>query len=77
VYFCQNQNCKTILDRDYNAALNLQNEGISILKEGYESENNNNNTVATTGINACGLVSIETRLKQEKRGFQQSVMAVV
>ena len=76
VYFCQNQNCKTILDRDYNAALNLQNEGISILKEGYESENNNNNTVATTGINACGLDSVESRVKQEKRRFQHPVMVV-
>ena len=76
MYFCQNQNCKTILDRDYNAALNLQNEGISILKEGYESENNNNNTVATMGINACGLDSVESRVKQEKRRFQHPVMVV-
>ena len=75
VYVCQN--CKSVLDRDYNAALNLRNEGIRILKEGFELEKNKKNTVATTGINACGLVSIETRLKQEKRGFQQSVMAVV
>jgi putative transposase len=73
VYLCSN--CKAVLDRDYNAALNLQREGIRILKEGCELEDNNN-TVATTGINACGLVSVETRLNQEKRGFQQPLLAV-
>ena len=38
IYLCPN--CKAVLDRDYNAALNLQNEGIRILKEGFESEEN-------------------------------------
>ena len=79
IYFCPN--CKAILDRDYNAALNLRNEGIRILRKGFDEENkknnNNNNTVATTGINACGLDSIESRVKQGKRRFQQPVMVVV
>ena len=71
VYSCQN--CKAILDRDYNASINLRNEGMKILQV---SELENDNTVAATGINACGLDSIESRLNQEKRKFQQPVMAV-
>ena len=74
MYICSN--CKSVLDRDYNAAINLQNEGIRILKEACELKSDNKDTVSTTGINACGLVSMETRLKQEKRKFQQSLMAV-
>lgn len=63
VYVCSN--CKAVLDRDYNAALNLLGEGMRIL-----------NTVATTGINACGLDSMESRVKQEKRRFQLPAMAI-
>jgi len=37
---------------------------------------NKNNTVAATGINACGLDALASRWKQEKRRFQQPVMAV-
>jgi len=32
--------------------------------------------VATTGINACGLDSMESRVKQEKRRFQLPAMAI-
>ena len=74
-YLCPN--CKTILDRDYNASINLQNEGMRILKISCEQEKENkSNTVATTGINACGLDALASRWKQEKRKFQQPVMAV-
>ena len=75
VYCCPN--CKTILDRDYNASINLQNEGMRILKISCEQENKDkSNTVAATGINACGLDALASRWKQEKRKFQQPAMAV-
>ena len=49
IYSCPN--CKTVLDRDYNAALNIRNEGIRILKN-IKDIKNTKDTVATTGIKA-------------------------
>jgi putative transposase len=67
VYACSN--CGAVLDRDYNASINLKNEGIRILKE-------NISTVGTTGIQACGSTSVEVGEKQEKRRFQVPAMAL-
>lgn len=65
VYICPN--CNSVLDRDYNASINLKNEGIRILK---------NDTVGTTGIQACGSIPIGVGEKQEKRRFQSPEMAI-
>jgi len=76
MYLCPN--CKIHLDRDYNASLNLHKEGIRILSELLNKKINTSKscTAAAAGINACGLGSIESRLKQEKRKFQQPSMVV-
>ena len=76
VYICPS--CKSVMDSDHNASLNLQNEGLRILKKEFAKETENkNNTVATTGIKACGLDSLELRMKQEKRRFQQPLKMAV
>jgi putative transposase len=59
-YICPS--CGARMDRDLNAAINIKNEGIKILV----------NTVATTGIKACGPTAIAVGLKQEKRRFRKS-----
>lgn len=48
--------CGAVMGRDYNSALNIKQEGIRLIKD----------TVATTGIYACGLASIDVGMKQEK-----------
>jgi len=64
VYVCPN--CKEVLDRDYNASLNILKEGIKRLKI--------SNTVATTGLQACGTTStVKVVTKQEKLSLHQSV----
>ena len=51
--------------RDLNAARNIRDEGIRVLKEIL------NNTVAATGIYARGLDTIVSGMKREKRRFQR------
>jgi len=52
--------CGNCMDRDYNASLNILNEGLRILKE---------NTLATREIHACGQSTKVDWLKQEKLGL--------
>jgi putative transposase len=52
--------CGNCMDRDYNASLNIYNEGLRILKE---------NTLATKGIYACGAWPEGQAVKQEKLGL--------
>jgi putative transposase len=54
VYVCPI--CKAVLGRDPNASINIKNEGMRILR----------NTVATTGIQACGPTALAVGLKQEQ-----------
>jgi len=54
IYDCPE--CGNHMNRDYNASLNILNDGINILK----------NTLATKGINACGQPTLVGWLKQEK-----------
>jgi putative transposase len=49
--------CGNCMDRDYNASLNILNEGLRILKE---------NTLATKEMHACGQSTEVDWLKQEK-----------
>ena len=44
--------CKISIDRDFNASINIKSSGLD--------------TLGRSGINACGVVSIETTMKQEK-----------
>ena len=63
VYSCQN--CGAVSDRDLNASINIKDEGLRIL-----------NTVATTGIQACGSTAVAVGQKQEKRKLRVPEMAV-
>ena len=56
-YVCNH--CKAVIERDYNASLNILEEGIKNLYEVF-------NTVATTVINACGVGAVAPTMKQEK-----------
>jgi putative transposase len=49
--------CGNICGRDINAAKNIRDSGITILKQ---------NTLASKGIYACGVCSLEQTMKQEK-----------
>lgn len=53
-YICEE--CGLIIDRDLNASINIEREGIRMLK----------NTIGTMGINACGDAPIGASMKQEK-----------
>jgi len=64
-YICKH--CGAVLGRDLNSSLNLFTEGMRLLRE--------SNTVATTGIDACGLSAIAGRTKQEKAKQQMPLMA--
>ena len=63
VYICPH--CGMRAGRDLNAARNIRDEGIRILKEIL------NNTVAATGIYARGLDTVVSGMKREKRRFQR------
>ena len=63
VYSCQN--CGAVSDRDLNASINIKDEGLRIL-----------NTVATTGIQACGSTAVAVGQKQEKRRLRVPATAV-
>ena len=65
----QCQSCGLTLDRDYNASLNIQREGISELKK-----NTNKTTVGTMGSYACGQEALADWTKQEKREMIQAVV---
>lgn len=67
IYSCTN--CKAVSGRDANASRNIRDEGIKILK-------NKQNTVATTEIQVCGQTPLGGWMKQKKRRFRQSAMAV-
>ncbi len=64
-YVCKH--CGSALGRDLNSSFNLFTEGMRLLRELY--------TVATTGINACGLSAIAERAKQEKAEQQMPLVA--
>jgi len=76
VYICPC--CGMRAGRDINAARNIKEEGLRILREIYStlSTNKSGSTVAATGIYARGLTALAVRKKREKRRFQQSVMTV-
>ena len=56
-------NCKTVHDRDFNAAKNIKNMG---LQKQNQNPNNYKNTVGVTGINACGEAPLGTRGNKKK-----------
>ena len=62
--------CGLVMGRDPNAALNLKVEGLRLLRN-----KNTKNTVATTGINACGQPAVAGWKKQEKRRFRKQRLA--
>jgi putative transposase len=71
MYVCPN--CGAVCGRDYNASLNIRDEGIRIIK----------NTLATKGIEGvktfevCGQTAIAGWMKQKKRRFQQATAKAV
>jgi putative transposase len=63
--------CGLVMDRDSNSSLVILGEGLRMLREKEEKQD----TVATTGINACGLDSMESRAKQEKAAVEYQSQA--
>ena len=65
VYICPH--CGAVMDRDLNGSKNTLKEGMRLVREEL-----NKNTVATTGIQACGSTSLkEVGMKQENLGWQE------